>query len=80
MADDDERYEPDAGLGENPLIRVPGLYRKRNVCHGHQSYLLPDKHSYLKTVLSHSMSYSSNHLRADGQHMDDEHQFFDELQ
>ena len=60
LANDDERYEPDAGSGENPLTGYRDYTESGMYATGISHTWFPDDLSYLKTVLSSSLSYSSN--------------------
>ncbi len=62
LADDDEHYLPEEGSGENPLTGYRDYTESGMYATGLSHTYYPDERSYLKTVLSHSMSYSSNHL------------------
>jgi hypothetical protein len=63
MADDDEHYLPEEGSGENPLSGYRDYTESGMYATGLSHTYYPDDRSYLKTVLSHSMSYSSNQLQ-----------------
>ena len=58
LAEDDERYDP--GAGENPLTGYRDHTEGGMYATGLSHTFFPDDRSYLKTVISRSMSYSSN--------------------
>ena len=59
MAEDDEKYLPDTSAGENPEYGYRDFTRSGMYAAGLTHTLFPDDKSYLRTVLSHSASYSS---------------------
>jgi hypothetical protein len=63
LADDDEHYLPEEGSGENPLTGYRDYTESGMYATGISHTFYPDERSYLKTVVSHSMSYSSNHVQ-----------------
>jgi len=59
LADDDEKYLPDTTAGENPEFGYRDYTRTGMYATGLGHTFFPDEKSYLKTVISHSASYSS---------------------
>ncbi len=59
IADDDEKYFPDTTAGENPVYGYRDLTRSGMYATGLSHTFFPDQKSYLKSVISHSSSYSS---------------------
>lgn len=59
MADDDEKYLPDSTAGENMEYGYRDYTRSGMYATGLSHMIYPDDKSYLKTVFSHSASYSS---------------------
>ena len=59
MADDDEKYIPDTTAGENPVYGYRDFTKSGMYATGLSHTIFPDQKSYLKSVVSHSMSYSS---------------------
>ena len=61
MGDDDEKYLPDSTTSENPENGYRDYTRTGMYAMGLSHTIFPDDQSYLKTVVSHSMSGSTNH-------------------
>jgi len=59
IADDDEKYLPDTTAGENPENGYRDYTQSGMYATGLSHTIFPDQKSYLKTVLSHSGSSSS---------------------
>jgi hypothetical protein len=80
MANNDEKYIPDTTAGENPLFGYRDFTRSGMYAVGLTHMIFPDEKSYLRTVISQSMGYSSENL----ENMDSlgvlQGTFFDELQ
>ncbi len=80
LADDDEHYLPEQGSGENPLSGYRDYTESGMYATGISHTYFPDDRSYLKTVLSHSMSYSSNRFEIMDSSWILNTNFFDDLQ
>ena len=79
-ADDDEKYLPDTTSGENPESGYRDFTKTGMYALGLSHIIFPDEKSYVKTVISHSMGYSSeNYEVMDSLGIFDRY-FFDELQ
>lgn len=63
MAEDNEKYLPDTGSGENPENGYRDYTRTGMYAAGLTHTIFPDEKSYLRTVLSHSASYSSENYQ-----------------
>ena len=61
LADDDERYLPDSSSNENPENGYRDFTKTGMYAIGLSHTIFPDERSYIKTVISSSMSSSSNH-------------------
>jgi len=61
ISDDDEQYTPDSTTNENPENGYRDFTKTNMYAMGLSHTIFPDDISYLKTVVSHSMSGSSNH-------------------
>ncbi len=61
ISDDDEQYTPDSTTNENPENGYRDFTKTSMYALGLSHTIFPDDQSYIKTVVSHSMSSSSNH-------------------
>jgi hypothetical protein len=62
LADDDEHYLPDSSSNENPENGYRDFTKTGMYAIGVSHTIFPDDQSYIKTVVSHSMSSSSEHF------------------
>ena len=62
VSDDDEKYIPDTLQNENPENGYRDLTKTGMYATGVSHTIFPDHKSYIKTVVSHSSSYSSEQL------------------
>jgi len=61
ISDDDEQYQPDSTTNENPENGYRDFTKTGMYALGLSHTIFPDDQSYIKTVISHSLSSSSNH-------------------
>jgi len=61
LGDDDEQYMPDSATAENPENGYRDYTKTSMYAMGLSHTFFPDDQSYIKTVISSSMSSSSNH-------------------
>ncbi len=61
LSDDDERYLPDSTSNENPENGYRDFTKTGMYAIGLSHTIFPDDQSYIKTVISHSLSSSSEH-------------------
>lgn len=61
ISDDDEQYTPDTTANENPENGYRDFTKTNMYALGLSHTIFPDDKSYIKTVVSQSMSSSSNH-------------------
>lgn len=62
ISDDDEQYLPDSTTNENPENGYRDFTKTGMYALGLSHTIFPDDKSYIKTVISHSLSSSTNHF------------------